>query len=57
MLEVRCKKCNKLLGRNLDGRIEIVCPRCSTFNAIEVLITADKDNIKSYVDKHFELVH
>lgn len=29
--EFRCSKCNKLLGK-IDGRAEIVCPRCRTFN-------------------------
>ncbi|WP_429778442.1 zinc finger domain-containing protein [Brevibacillus agri] len=29
--EVRCKKCNKLLGK-LSGVAEIKCPRCGTCN-------------------------
>jgi len=27
-----CKNCGKKLGENLEGRIEIVCPRCGVFN-------------------------
>ncbi len=30
--ELRCGNCNKKLGENLDGRIEIVCPRCKQYN-------------------------
>lgn len=33
--EFRCSKCNKLLGK-IDGRAEIVCPRCKTVNYTEV---------------------
>lgn len=31
MQEIRCKKCNKLLGRipdNIEFEIEMKCPRC-----------------------------
>jgi len=30
--EVRCKKCNRKLAENLNGTVEIVCPRCGHFN-------------------------
>lgn len=29
--EFRCSNCNRLLGK-IDGRAEIVCPRCKTLN-------------------------
>jgi len=29
MKEIRCLKCNKLLGK-VEGRAEIKCPRCKT---------------------------
>ena len=31
MKEVRCKKCNKLLGY-ITGKFEIKCPRCGDLN-------------------------
>jgi phage FluMu protein Com len=31
MKEFRCFKCNKLLGK-IEGKAEIVCPRCKTLN-------------------------
>ncbi len=30
ILEVRCPNCNRLLGKNFEGTIEIVC-RCHHF--------------------------
>jgi LSD1 subclass zinc finger protein len=30
-MDVRCKKCNKLLGK-IDGAYEIKCPRCGEIN-------------------------
>ena len=33
--ELRCKNCNKKLGENLDGVVEIVCPRCGHFNSFK----------------------
>ena len=32
--EVRCEKCDKLLGK-AKGIVEIKCPRCNTINKIE----------------------
>jgi len=33
MKELRCKKCEKLLGKlNETGHVEIKCPRCKTLN-------------------------
>lgn len=29
--EMRCKKCNKLLGKGI-GQFEIICPRCGELN-------------------------
>jgi len=34
MIDFRCRKCNKLLGR-IRGRAEIICPRCKTLNKTE----------------------
>ena len=34
MVEMRCQKCNKLLGK-VEGKAEIKCPRCSTINVRE----------------------
>lgn len=31
MIELRCKKCNRLLGK-VSGSAEIVCPRCGGIN-------------------------
>lgn len=31
MTDVRCTKCNKLLGK-VEGDYEIKCPRCGTMN-------------------------
>lgn len=31
MEQVRCHKCNKLLGL-IDGKYEIKCPRCGVMN-------------------------
>lgn len=33
MKEFRCSKCNKLLGK-IEGRAEIVCPRCKELNTL-----------------------
>lgn len=33
--EFRCSKCNKLLGK-IDGRAEILCPRCKVLNTFGV---------------------
>jgi phage FluMu protein Com len=31
MIDFRCSNCNKLLGK-IEGKAEIVCPRCKTMN-------------------------
>lgn len=31
--ELRCKQCGKKLAANLEGKIEIVCPKCHHFNS------------------------
>jgi phage FluMu protein Com len=31
MIDFRCNNCNKLLGK-IEGKAEIVCPRCKTLN-------------------------
>jgi len=52
--EIRCKKCGKKLGEKLSGDVEIVCPRCQTFNAfreadltIKFVCAYSIDNTKS----------
>lgn len=42
MREVRCLKCNKLLGK-IKGEAEIKCPRCGTINNIN----SDRERQKS----------
>jgi len=34
---LRCDGCNRVLGKNLIGRVEIVCPnsRCKRFNKFD----------------------
>ncbi len=32
MEEVRCKKCNRLLGKGVPGNMEVKCPRCGMIN-------------------------
>ncbi|MBM4762704.1 Com family DNA-binding transcriptional regulator [Bacillus sp. B15-48] len=34
MKEIRCTKCDKLLGK-AKGIVEIKCPRCNTINKTE----------------------
>ena len=38
LVEVRCKRCGKLLfrGSASDGRIEIVCQRCDTIQTVKL---------------------
>ncbi len=35
--ELRCESCNALLGKNLEGKVEIVChrSRCHRYNVFE----------------------
>ena len=33
--DVRCSNCGKKLAENLDGKVEIVCPRCHMFQKYE----------------------
>ena len=35
MTNLRCNGCGKKLGENLEGRVEIVCPRCKYYNVFE----------------------
>lgn len=39
---LRCDQCGKKLGENLEGRIEIVCPRCKRFNVFDATKPLDK---------------
>ncbi|AST93002.1 zinc finger domain-containing protein [Sutcliffiella cohnii] len=34
MREIRCKKCNRLLGK-VEGIAEIKCPKCATVNIVK----------------------
>ena len=34
--ELRCQGCGKKLGEKLEGRVEIVCPRCKRFNVFVI---------------------
>lgn len=43
--ELRCKSCNKKHGENFEGKVEWVCPRCETFNKLEVEVLTDKQII------------
>lgn len=45
LLEFRCAKCKKLLGR-IDGTAEIKCPRCGALNKIN--ISREKSEHKDY---------
>jgi len=40
--ELRCDKCGKKLAVNLEGRVEVVCPRCRHFNIFETDKGIDK---------------
>jgi len=35
MIEVRCKRCSKLLAKALFQQIEIKCTRCKTINSMK----------------------
>ena len=37
MEALRCVKCDKKLGMELQGSVKIVCPRCHTFNVFRAL--------------------
>jgi len=30
--EIRCRECNKLLGKGRPGSLEVKCPRCGELN-------------------------
>jgi len=32
---LRCNGCRKKLGANLNGQVEIVCPKCNRFNKFD----------------------
>ncbi|KKM14603.1 hypothetical protein LCGC14_1704450 [marine sediment metagenome] len=48
MTELRCGSCNKKLGENFHGRIEIKCPRCGHYS-IFISTNHKLDNVKSPV--------
>lgn len=35
LIDCRCSQCGKLLGKNLQGKVEIKCTRCKTINSIQ----------------------
>ena len=45
MTEIRCKKCNKLLGY-IDGKYEIKCPRCGEMNVYAGIMQGLHEAIK-----------
>ncbi len=34
---LRCDGCGKKLGANLQGQVEIVCPRCKRYNKYVII--------------------
>ena len=34
---LRCDGCGKKLGENLQGQVEIVCPRCKRYNKFFII--------------------
>lgn len=42
MKDIRCKKCNKLLGY-IQGDYEIKCPRCGEMNTKKESVKDDKE--------------
>lgn len=40
--DLRCKKCGKKLGSELQGRVAIVCPKCSVYNIFDTGYTSHK---------------
>lgn len=54
--DFRCSKCNKLLGK-IDGKAEIVCPRCKVLNAFGVPaeyvdIHEEWEQFKKFLESH-----
>ena len=49
--ELRCGGCNKKLGENLEGRVEIVCSRCRQYTVFvseyqsHKVITLEKQSV------------
>ncbi len=40
--ELRCEKCGKKLGADLEGIVKIVCPKCKHYNCfIQRQLTAE----------------
>ncbi len=35
--ELRCDGCGKKLGENLQGRLEVVCPRCHRYSVYDTI--------------------
>ena len=50
MNELRCGKCGKKLATNLDGSVEIVCPKsnCHTYNKFNSADTVSMTAIKFF---------
>ncbi len=45
MADVRCKRCNKKLGGELDGQINIVCPKCKAYNTFDIRLDNDRPDM------------
>jgi phage FluMu protein Com len=50
---LRCDNCGKKLGENLEGRIEIVCPRCHYYN---VFTDVKRSNLQQPLDRNIKAV-
>jgi len=36
MIELRCNKCNKKIAQAKGGQVAWVCPRCHTYNVVNL---------------------
>ena len=44
--DLRCDGCGKKLGEHLEGKIEIVCPRCKRYNLFDANAIKKYDTVK-----------
>ena len=42
---VRCDGCGKKLGENLNGYLEVVCPRCKRFNVFDTELDKTRQSV------------
>lgn len=54
--EVRCRKCNRLLGKGIPGNFEVKCPRCGTINVFlnnkQIIELHERAKIDTMEDRH-----